>query len=130
MAKRVLSMSFIFFVIVGASVLFAAENQKPPLTLDVFFNSVSFSSVRISPNGQNVVIGTTRADWAANRFRQDLWLYRTSDGVLIPLTQSGRDSAPQWSPDGRWIAFLSERPKEQNSESEKDEKKGETQVYV
>ena len=27
----------------------------------------------------------------------------------MQLTQSGHDSAPQWSPDSRWIAFLSER---------------------
>jgi dipeptidyl aminopeptidase/acylaminoacyl peptidase len=25
------------------------------------------------------------------------------------LTQSGQDTSPQWSPDGQWIAFLSER---------------------
>jgi Tol biopolymer transport system component len=37
------------------------------------------------------------------------------DGVhslVIQLTQSGHDTAPQWSPDGQWIAFLSERKTE------------------
>ena len=130
MPKRLLGLSFVLCVLLGAGVLFAAETQKPPLTLDVFFNSVSFPSVRISPNGQDVVIATERADWAANRFRSDLWLYKTSDGVLIPLTQSGKDSEPQWSPDGRWIAFLSERHEQQSIQPEKDEKKAGTQVYV
>ncbi|HKV29018.1 MAG TPA: S9 family peptidase [Candidatus Acidoferrales bacterium] len=130
MSKRLLSLIFISVVILGASAVFATENQKPSLTLDVFFNSVSFPSVRISPNGQDVVIETERADWTANRFRKDLWQYRTSDGTLSPLTHSGKDSDPQWSPDGRWIAFLSGRPKEQNNEPEKGEKIAEVQVHV
>ena len=33
----------------------------------------------------------------------------TAPATLIQLTNSGYDSQPQWSPDGRWIAFLSER---------------------
>jgi dipeptidyl aminopeptidase/acylaminoacyl peptidase len=82
--------------------------EKPPLTLDDFFNSVDIQSVRIAPNGRAVVIATARADWDHNRFRYDLWLYRDAGG-LIPLTTSGHDSDPQWSPDGRWIAFLSDR---------------------
>jgi dipeptidyl aminopeptidase/acylaminoacyl peptidase len=81
--------------------------DKPKLTLDEFFNSVAFSDVRLSPDGNAVVIGTERADWENSVFRKDLWLYR--DGKLIQLTQSGHDTAPQWSPDGKWIAFLSER---------------------
>ncbi|HEV2425139.1 MAG TPA: prolyl oligopeptidase family serine peptidase [Terriglobia bacterium] len=95
-----------------ATALRAAD--KPPLTLDDFFNSVEIESVRIAPDGRAVVIGTSRADWSRNRFRNDLWLYRDEGaalgaGSLIPLTTSGHDSGPQWSPDGRWIAFLSDR---------------------
>jgi dipeptidyl aminopeptidase/acylaminoacyl peptidase len=93
-----------------------AQNAKPKLTLDEFFNSVSFPDVKVSPDGNSVVIATERADWERQIFRKELWLYRTvgaadtqSGGQLIQLTQSARDISPQWSPDGRWIAFLSER---------------------
>jgi dipeptidyl aminopeptidase/acylaminoacyl peptidase len=83
--------------------------QKPLITLDEFFNAVEIANVRISPDGWAVAIETTRADWEANRFRSDLWLYREGGGTLTPLTTSGHDSEPEWSPDGSWIAFLSDR---------------------
>ena len=90
-----------------------ANAQKPPLTLDEFFDAVDIRSVQISPDGHAVAVETLRADWSANRFRSDLWLYRDdSGGSLVQLTHSGHDSAPQWSPDGRWIAFLSNREKD------------------
>src|ERR1700736_5716222 len=85
--------------------------QKPKLTLDEFFNAVSFPSVEISPDGTSVAIVAERADWDQQIFRKDLWLYRedAKGSSLIQLTQSGQDVDPKWSPDNRWIAFLSER---------------------
>jgi dipeptidyl aminopeptidase/acylaminoacyl peptidase len=85
--------------------------SKPKLTLDDFFNSVSYPSVELSPDGSSVAIETNRADWDQQIFRKDLWLYRddAKGGSLVQLTQSGHDSEPQWSPDGKWIAFLSAR---------------------
>ena len=127
--KRKLSLFVFFFAATIAT--FAAG--KPKLTLDQFFNSVSFSSVEISPDGSAVVIAAERADWDQQIFRTDLWLYRDQrdqtdekGGQLVPLTQSGHDSDPHWSPDGRWIAFLSDRKSssEKDSDSEDDKSKG------
>ena len=105
-----------------ASALAQTPSAKPPLTLDEFFNSVDIPNVRLSPDGRAVAIETTRADWDGNRFRSDLWLYRDEaggSGSLIQLTQSGHDRNPEFSPDGRWIAFLSDRsvPSESSAES-------------
>jgi len=117
----------------------SSAEEKPKLTLDDFFNAVSFPSIAVSPDGNSVVIGTDRADWDQQIFRKDLWLYRDANGgSLMQLTESGHDKNPQWSPDGRWIAFLSDRKtdtdKSDDSDSDDDtadsKDEGVDQVYL
>ena len=118
--------------------LAAAAAQKTPLTVDEFFNSVDITAVKLAPDGRAVVIGTQRADWNQQTFRKDLWFYRDNGqggGSLVQLTQSGHDSDPRWSRDGRWIAFVSDREvsaqnEEQNSPGKGAEKKHITQIYL
>lgn len=133
MQKVFLSLSF---TLLCATVM-SAQSQtqtKPRLTLDDFFNSVSFPALEIAPDGHSVLVATSRADWDQKIFRHDLWLYRDDGGALIQLTQSGHDSDPQWSPDGKWIAFLSERKSSGEKDADSDESgkrdEGTTQVYL
>ena len=137
---RIPKMSTVILVVVACAPASLAQS-KPKLTLDEFFNSVSYSTVAISPDGASVVIETERADWDQQIFRTDLWLYRdeAKGGSLIQLTQSGHDVDPKWSPDGRWIAFRSERKPAAEKDSDsgdaknRDDKndKGEvSQIYL
>ncbi len=92
-----------------AALLFAAEtDSKPAITLDEFMNATSISEARLSPDGAAAVIATESPDWKNNAFRHDLWLWNASAG-LRPLTHSGSEENPQWSPDSKWIAFVSDR---------------------
>ena len=123
-------------IVLACSFVLRAQN-KPKLTLDEFFNVVDFPEVEVSPDGHFVVINAERADWDQQVFRSDLWLYRDDGkgGSLIQLTQSGHDSDPKWSPDGRWIAFLSERKpasdKAGDSDSDSDLKdESPSQLYL
>jgi dipeptidyl aminopeptidase/acylaminoacyl peptidase len=115
----------LLLMLVSALVVLAQTEpkSKQKLTLDEFFNSVSFTALEISPDGTGVVIGAERADWDQQIFRDDLWLYRDDGkgGSLVQLTQSGHDSEPKWSPDGRWIAFLSERKSSAEKSGDSDD---------
>src|SRR5579864_3706160 len=118
-----------FLLLVPVSALAQAKRK---LTLDDFFNYVSFRSLEMSPDGKSVVIATDEADWDQQIFRTDLWLYDVNGGSLIQLTQSGHDSDPKWSPNGKWIAFLSERKssRQKSDDSDSDSKDETAQLYV
>jgi len=120
-------------VLVAVISVSAHAAEKPKLTLDEFFNYVDYPAVQISPDGHAIVIETERADWEQSIFRKDLWLYRDDgqeQGTLTQLTRSGHDTDPQWSPDGRWIAFLSERKAPDSKEKDSTDENDTAQLYL
>lgn len=102
----------------------APAQVEPPLTLDDLFSGVDIRSTELSPSGTSAVFVSTRADWKNNRFRDDLWLWRENGPGVTPLTQSGHDSEPRWSPDEKYIAFISDRPlSDEKASNEGDDEK-------
>jgi hypothetical protein len=61
------------FFVICQSIQAHGQSAKPKLSLDEFFNSVSFPDVKVSPDGNSVVIETHRADWDEQTFRKELW---------------------------------------------------------
>jgi dipeptidyl aminopeptidase/acylaminoacyl peptidase len=83
--------------------------QKAP-TIDQSLEMRSVGAPQISPDGRHVVYEETRTNWEANAWETDLWIADVATGeshLLTTAAKSATDAA--WSPDGKWIAFLSDR---------------------
>src|SRR3954447_25503544 len=66
----------------------------------------------VSPDGTTAVVAVSRLDLDADEYRSQLWTVPTDGSAPArPLTHGPRDSAPVFSPDGRWLAFLAAEPK-------------------
>src|SRR5919204_6927125 len=85
----------------------------------------SVGDPRLSPDGRRVAYVVTGVDGEANRYRSAIWV-APLDGSEKPrrLTSGERsDGSPRWSPDGRWLAFVSNR-------DDDEEKKAHGELYV
>jgi dipeptidyl aminopeptidase/acylaminoacyl peptidase len=81
------------------------------LTPEALWDLARLSSPALSPRGDTAVVRVARYDAQTDARVVDLWL-APLDGAAPPrrLTQDpGPENAPQWSPDGKALAFLARR---------------------
>jgi dipeptidyl aminopeptidase/acylaminoacyl peptidase len=83
----------------------------PPLTPEDLYDLRFAADPRISPDGTRVAFVLRVIDREANDYRSHIWIV-PFDGSR-PAEQftfgARQDASPRWSPDGRWLAFTSDR---------------------
>jgi dipeptidyl aminopeptidase/acylaminoacyl peptidase len=84
------------------------------MTLDDVDRLVSVGSPQVSPDGKWVLYTVSAVDIAADKRITDIWMVSWDGATDIRLTYNTDSSAgdPKWSPDGKYISFLSGRPGE------------------
>ncbi|PYP05876.1 MAG: peptidase S9 family protein [Gemmatimonadetes bacterium] len=96
----------------GAQAPAAASPAAPlrPFSLDDLSRVRDVREPQISPDGAWVAYTVSTSDTAEDRSTSAVWMasWDGSRNVRLTTSKSG-EHTPRWSPDGRWLAFLSSR---------------------
>lgn len=84
---------------------------------------VLVSDPKISPSGEYTVFTVSKASLRDDKYISSIWLLDNGSLDYEQLTSGPSDNSPEWSPDSRYIAFLSRRTLKE------DEAGGELWIY-
>jgi dipeptidyl aminopeptidase/acylaminoacyl peptidase len=106
---------FIVLAVLILTMSAVSEQAAQPvrlLDLDTFMEMESVGSPLISPDGRHILFTRSWVDKMSDQRRSNLWIVDPDGRRVRELTHGDwRDFAPVWSPDGKRIAFLSDRDK-------------------
>jgi dipeptidyl aminopeptidase/acylaminoacyl peptidase len=106
--RRILVLFSLFFLLAIGGL--SAETRHG-VTAEDYFSFEFISDPQVSPDGQWVAYTVATVDQKANKRVSRIWI-ASMDGSHppVPFTGQGTSStSPRWSPDGRFLAFLSAR---------------------
>ena len=80
--------------------------MSSPITADIIYQLTSYSSPTLSSDGSLLAFAKSKVDKDSIQSRSRIMLASLDEEATRAFTQGPKDSAPQFSPDGKTMAFL------------------------
>jgi dipeptidyl aminopeptidase/acylaminoacyl peptidase len=113
MRKSIVFLALLFFVSHAVAQVVTKRLIKP----EDIYRMKSVGSTKISPDGHWILYSLSMADSSKDRNENKLYMLSAVGDETIQLTDERSAGAPAWSPDNKYISFLS-KGKAENSPSQ------------
>ena len=108
--KFFVRLSVLFTVLVLAPLAFAQQPAPRAITIEDYFQIHEVRDPQFSPDAKWVAYTVKTALLKEDKNEERIWIVPLTGGVPLALTAQGESSThARWSPDGKFIAFLSAR---------------------
>ena len=105
-----ISKPFVSLALLGAALFPLLAHAGRPLLPEDWYRFAAVSDLQIAPDGTAVAYLVTHFDKEADESRAELWSASWDGTQSVQLTRGESVGEPRFSPDGRYLSFLSARP--------------------